>query len=426
MKNSVSFLLKVFLVTVMTTAISATFPEPVVAGTAHVVKKKSKKRKTKRRKKKTRKRTSVTVKNLLNNPDSAVWIRKGKSGIIISKDSAGVVRAMTPYSVNAEGARRYADAVSEYARVLKDDGVTVYSLLVPSQGEYYMPPLTSTAGAEKKTIEIVAANLKSPAVAVLINDTLANHLDENIYSRTDHHWAPLGAFYGSKAFAAAAGVPFRPLSDYRQHTLNNYIGTMYKFSGDAEINKYPEEFVFFTPPEGYETEFRTYKISGGKNLGESQPFKGPFFKNYPDGSSSAYLTFMGGDYCAVKVTNTGGPAGRRLLIVKDSYGNAMASCLFGSFEEVHVVDFRYFPHNLPAYARANGITDMLFVNVLSIGMAPSTPERYRIMMTQKENEGISGNEPTETAVEEEVIETSTTEEEEAEEEAAEEDDTEQE
>lgn len=371
--------------TLLCAAPQATLGAPTAASAS--VSKKSKKRTTKR-KRRNRKRTGAktrayTVKNLLNTPDSATWVRKGKSEIVICKDSTGTVRAMTPYTVNPEGARRYAEAVNEYSRLLEGDGVKVYSLLVPSQGEYYMPAITSTAGAEKRTIELVAGYMDPKAVTVQINDTMANHLDEPIYSRTDHHWAPLGAYYGSKAFAEAAGVPFRPLTDYTPRVVKDYVGTMPKFSGDDEIKKYPEEFVYYVPPTGYESEFIAYTIANGQTVGEGEPFKGEFFRNFADGSSAAYCTFMGGDYCTAKVTNTGGPTGRKLLIVKDSFGNAMASCLFGSFEEVHVIDFRYYPHNLPKYVRENGITDMVFVNVLSIGMAPTTAQRFRTMLEQE-------------------------------------------
>ena len=337
---------------------------------------------SRRNSKRSRAQRVTAVQNLLNTPDSTIWVRKGLKDIIIYKDSLGVVRAMTPYAVNGSAARKYASAVNRYAERLDTMGVKVYTLLVPSQGEYYMPEIASTRGAEKRTIEIAASSLSPLATGVLINDTMAAHLDEEIYSRTDHHWAPLGAYYGAKAFAAVAGVPFRPLSDYEARTVHNYVGTMHKFSGDAEITKYPEEFVYYMPPTGYKSEFITYSMENGA-VKESAPHEENFFREYPDGSGAAYSTFMGGDYRAVKVTDTGGPVGRKLLIVKDSYGNALAPCLFGSFEEVHVLDFRYFPHNLIDYVSENGITDMVFVNVLSIGMSPTFVERLNIMLEQK-------------------------------------------
>ena len=326
----------------------------------------------------------VVITNLYNNPDSATWIRKGKGGIIISKDSAGVVRAMTPHTVNTAASRLYAEAIQEYGKILKDDGVKVYSLLAPSQGEYYMPEMISPCGSERKTI-VATKEVFDPSLvtAVLICDTLKNHVNEEIYNRTDHHWSPLGGHYAAKALAAAAGVPFRPLSDYKEEVVRNYVGTMYKFSGDPQIKNYPEEFVYYLPPTGYRCEFITYKLSNGKTIGEGEPYSSDFFRKFPDGSGAAYCTFMGGDQSTVKVTDTGGTPGRKVLLVKDSYGNAMASNLFGSFEEVHVIDFRYFPHNLIDYVRDNGITDLVFIHSLAIGISPKSVARFNTLRTQK-------------------------------------------
>lgn len=94
---------------------------------------------------------------------------------------------------------------------------------------------------------------------------------------------------------------------------------------------------------------------------------------------------MGGDSRTVKVTNTGGTPGRRLLIVKDSYGNAVASNLFGSFEEVHVADFRYYPHSLIDYIRDNKITDFVIANCISLAFAPNTTARYETMLRGKKS-----------------------------------------
>ena len=67
---------------------------------------------------------------------------------------------------------------------------------------------------------------------------------------------------------------------------------------------------------------------------------------------------MGGD---AKIThvNTSTKNGRRLLIIKDSFGNAIPGYLFYSFEDIHVVDFRYFAKNMKNYVRDNNITDIL-------------------------------------------------------------------
>ena len=391
----------------LSVAVPEVFSAPAVAAASSSAKKKKRKKKkrtssrkkrtaAKKKKRRTSRRRSVrrpAVQTLWMSADSASWIHRGAKGIIIYRDSLGVTRAMQPCPISATGGRGYAAAISKYARALRPDSVRVYMLMAPSQGEYYMPPGYLSCGSEQRCIAATASYLDSIVTPVMADDSLRAHLSEEIYNRTDHHWAPLGAYYAAGALAAAAGVDYLPLSAYTPRVIRDYVGTMYKFSGDPMVKNSPEDFVYYLPPGGYEAEFITYTLRGGKTSGESAPHRESFFRDFPDGSGAAYLTFMGGDTRTVKVTKTGGTTGRRLLLVKDSFGNAMAPCLFGSFEEVHVVDFRFFPHNLAQYARRNGITDMVFVNCVSIALNPNTAARLNAMLSH--NDGNTFDEPAE-------------------------------
>lgn len=58
-----------------------------------------------------------------------------------------------------------------------------------------------------------------------------------------------------------------------------------------------------------------------------------------------------------------------------------------------MVDFRFFPHNLAQYARRNGITDMVFVNCVSIALNPNTAARLNAMLSH--NDGNTFDEPAE-------------------------------
>ena len=76
---------------------------------------------------------------------------------------------------------------------------------------------------------------------------LKQHTSEPIYSRTDHHWAPLGAYYAAGEFARAARVDFKPLSAYEKKTVRGYVGSMYTFSKDMAVKKAPEDFIYYEP-----------------------------------------------------------------------------------------------------------------------------------------------------------------------------------
>ena len=72
------------------------------------------------------------------------------------------------------------------------------------------------------------------------------------------------------------------------------------------------------------------------------------------------------------------------MILKDSYGNALPAFLFGSFEEIHVVDCRYFLQNMRTFVKEKGITDMLFANNLIHANMPNIVENYRNFLRQNE------------------------------------------
>ena len=91
---------------------------------------------------------------------------------------------------------------------------------------------------------------------------------------------------------------------------------------------------------------------------------------------------MGGDTNTTSVT-TSTRNGRHLLILKDSYGNALPSCLFSSFEEIHVVDCRYFLQNMADFVDNHAITDILFANNLIHASMAKTSQAYERYLTQK-------------------------------------------
>ena len=51
--------------------------------------------------------------------------------------------------------------------------------------------------------------------------------------------------------------------------------------------------------------------------------------------------------------------------------------LFYSFEEIHVIDNRYFTHDIVQYVREHHITDILFANNIFSAYLKSTCNKYR-------------------------------------------------
>ncbi len=312
----------------------------------------------------------------------AADVRRTKSGIIII-GKGDSVRAVEPFRGLEERGINYAEAANRYKKTF-GNRVNVYCMVIPTAVALYCPEEAQEwTKDEWAAIDNVYSHLRNGVKAIDLAETLKAHAEEDIYARTDHHWAALGAYYAAQQFAEIADVPFADLSTYQRHAIHNYVGTMYRFSKDVAVKNAPEDFVWFVPQNvTYTTSYIKYKLGRNKQVvSESEPTDGNFFYEYEDGNSAAYMTFMHGDLNTTTV-KTSTRNGRRLLILKDSYGNALPSFLFHSFEEIHVVDCRYFLRNIARYVNEHAISDILFANNAGHAHTEATYKAYHRYLEQ--------------------------------------------
>ena len=294
------------------------------------------------------------------------------------------VRALTGYRAGPEACNAYAKMANKYQSIF-GEGVQVYCMLIPTAIEFYCPEKArSRVKSQRATIDTAYSLLDSCVVAIDAYKNIAKHTDEDIYLRTDHHWAPRGAYYAAEAIAEAAGVPFKDLSHYDEKVVKRYVGSMFRYSGDISVKRSPEDFVYYVPRDiEYTTTYINYIINESYVVtGSYPPMQDKYFFMFEDGSGGAYCTFMGGDNKITQV-RTETKNGRRMLLLKDSFGNAIPGYLFYSFEEIHVVDARYFTRNIVEYVKENGITDLIFGNNIAFASSGSTINFYQTFLTQK-------------------------------------------
>lgn len=94
--------------------------------------------------------------------------------------------------------------MNKFKEALGSD-VNVYTMIIPTSCEFYSPEsVKAYCGSQKDNIDYVYSMLKN-TTGVDAYSALKKHVREDIYLRTDHHWAPLGAYYAAQAFAEARG-----------------------------------------------------------------------------------------------------------------------------------------------------------------------------------------------------------------------------
>ena len=278
---------------------------------------------------------------------------EGTVFVIKGKDGRGIALFGGSYSGGVE----YAQNINAI-KAQVGDGVNFYSLVAPTSGSYYLPKkFKNLMGDEDAHIKNINDNLVG-VTPVNVFSILQSHADEDIYFKTDHHWQQLGAYYSAEEFARVAGVPFTPLSEYTKVEREGYVGSLYSYSGgSAEILNNPDKFTFYKPPTNckvtrYDPDL-TNKRSDSLIWGIDGMDK-----------SSWYLIF-GVDNVITHI-ETDCKNGRTLVMIGDSYDNAMVSTLVGSFEHIWVGDMRahlddpYFKMNIVDFIQKTGATDVLF------------------------------------------------------------------
>ncbi len=258
---------------------------------------------------------------------------------------------------NKAGGREYAASVNEIKARL-GDGVNVYSMVIPTAGSFYLPEkYKSKMASEWDGIEDINSHLVG-VTPIDAYSALAAHAGEYIYFRTDHHWTQLGAYYAAEQFAKAAGVPYAALSEYEVQEREGMLGSLYGYSkNNPNMKKNPDTFTFYKPKNEYTVT--------AYDPDYTNPRKMPLILSDAYVSVNNSYMVYGGDI-QINHVQTDCKNGRKLVIIGDSYDNAMFLNLTNSFEEIWVVDMRahmktpYFDLNIIDFIQKMEATDVLF------------------------------------------------------------------
>ncbi|PWM37350.1 MAG: hypothetical protein DBX66_05465 [Clostridiales bacterium] len=262
-------------------------------------------------------------------------------------------QALPLFSPSEQNSRRYAQAINDYHAAL-GDSAQIYNLIVPAHIEFALPErLQDITSPEKPNIDFIYSLLEPGIKPVDAYTNLLLHNDEYLYFATDHHWTGLGAYYAYQAFCEQAGFEPVPLESMEKRTLENFIGSLYTQTQNSSLLKNPDHVDYWIIPTPHKVE---QYLRGSPYQGRETTLLGEYAK-----SPNSYSVFLQGDYPLTKIT-TNIKNGRKIAVVKESFGNAFSPFLVNHYEEVYVVDQRYFQLNLVDYMKEHGINELLFIN----------------------------------------------------------------
>lgn len=276
-----------------------------------------------------------------------------RGSIFIYKDMA-----MPMFGGNQAACQRYAAALGKYQEIL-GDSVQIYNLVIPSSIEFYLPQKYKDKGItadEKENINYIYSLMDPKIKTVDAYSTMqaAKDRGDYIYFRTDHHWTVRGAYAAYEAFCKEAGFEAVSLDDMEAHVIENFVGTLYGQTQDPVLKENPDYVEYFIPP--METE--TYRYVKNEPY---TPYASTIWASYATGGVNTYSVFLHGDLPLTHI-KTKANTGRKIVVVKESFGNAFSPFLISHYDEVFVVDQRYFQLGLIDFIQQNGVTDLLFIN----------------------------------------------------------------
>ena len=222
-------------------------------------------------------------------------------------------------------------------------------LLVPTSGLILADKLPANAPLFDQTaiVEEVKQGMADYNF-VDIRDVMTAHKEEYVYYRTDHHWTSYGALLAYGEYCQATGLPFDEESFGEVVVTENFRGSLYSKILDFDS---AYDIIKFYEKSGSKKSF-VVTLDGEKTDG--------FYHYNQLEEKDKYLFFFGGNYAEVVISNASeGSAHRNLLLIKDSFANCFAPLVAEDYDNVYMIDLRYFRGDMQEYMEANNITDVL-------------------------------------------------------------------
>lgn len=171
---------------------------------------------------------------------------------------------------------------------------------------------------------------------------------KKIYYRTDHHLTSEGTYTAYKEYCRFRSIPCPKKEQYSIEEYDGFMGTTYSGSG-----------LWLTDSEsieiwdlGLDTTL-LFEENGDKS------FDKLFFKEHLD-KKDMYPVYLDGNHAYVKIHNPHASEGN-ILIVRDSYAQNMAPFMAYNYENIYMLDMRYYRGSMEKFLEDNKIEEILYL-----------------------------------------------------------------
>lgn len=271
------------------------------------------------------------------------------SGRQVTKDvylAKGDRLVEAPVKWNPAAATKNMAVINAFAETL---GGNVDLMLVPSAGYVLEDSVLGLQDAytdDQIISDIYAMAGESVTTRDLVPVFAGAEDKEALYYRTDHHWTSYGAYTAYDAYMQMVGKDSLKKDAFIVERYGGFYGSTYSRSGLWLIG---DEDV-----ELWKTDGKFTVTNGDSDSTSSSLF-------YPQRLEELdkYTVYLDGNHSYVRIVNENAAGQGKLLVVRDSYANCMGTFLANSYEEIILVDLRYYKMPVSELMQSEGITDVL-------------------------------------------------------------------
>lgn len=266
-------------------------------------------------------------------------------------------QAVQLFKFKKESFDYYAEVLNKFNEKLGDK-VKIYSMIPPTASEFLeLKKYKGITDSQNDALAYLKSKLNKNIISVNVYDALNEHKDEYIYFRTDHHWTALGAYYAYAAFMETTGIQPVSLDRYEAIDMGDYLGSSYTKTLDKSLEENPDKFIAYKPFTNHEFIVRYENEERRDDVIDMK---------YSNDVTNKYLSFISAGGGIWGVIKTDADNGKKIMVVKDSFGNALVPFLLPHYEEIYVVDPRFYSRyvtgqNIVEFVEDKGITEIAFV-----------------------------------------------------------------
>ncbi len=285
--------------------------------------------------------------------DGAISLKADFEHFLGKNDNNGVYFCKDDYLITkpAEYARKTVDNNLNALSVIKNAGAYNMTVaVVPTAYEVMSDKLPKHSHDGRMTAVTAEVNSVLGGSGIAVCDTTAAlkaHSGEYIYYRTDHHQTALGSYYVYAELGGYLGYTPYQQGDFIKDTLSDsFFGTSWSKASIGSIK--PDVIDRYALP-GIETSVE-FPLEGKSMIGMYSADKLE--------KKDKYSVYLDGNH-GLTVIHSNCGSGRSIALMKDSYAHSLAPFLANHFDNIYMIDMRYYNDDFVRYLGELGIKDIL-------------------------------------------------------------------